>query len=300
LVNKTFTPRAVEPLAPRVEKLADDLLERMADAGEVDLVAEFAVPIPLFVICELLGVPDQDRADFREWSEALNGTTRGEAQDAKREKAFDYLRELVARKRADPGSDLLSALSMAAADDGSRLSEEELLDTALLLLVAGHDTTVYLIANTILALLQAPEQMAALCADPTLVPAAIEETLRYDSPVNLPPQQYTAEPITLSGTTLPAGEMLLVSVLSANRDAAQFADPDRFDIHRDQNGKHIAFGHGIHYCPGAPLARMEARIAVGKLIHRFPDMRLAVRPDELTMRNSLLMHGPQKLPLRLS
>jgi len=297
LVNKTFTPRAVEYLRPKIEQLADELLDRMAAQGDVDLISAYALPIPMLVICELLGVPEDDRADFTAWSEAVNGTH--DDPDVERE-AYAYLEKLVAGKRAHPTDDLLSALSVAATEDGGTLSETELLHNAILLLVAGHDTTVFLIANTVLALLGAPQQLAEVRADPDLLPAAIEEVLRYDSPVNISSQRWATEPITLNGVTVPAGEPLLVSVMSANRDPAHFDDPDRFDIHRDQTARHLGFGHGIHYCPGAPLARMETHIAVGKLLERFPDLRLAAKPDTLIMRDSLLMHGPTTLPVRLS
>lgn len=297
LVNKTFTPRAVEHLRPKIEQLADELLDRMAEQGEVDLISAYALPIPMLVICELLGVPEDDRADFTAWSEAINGT---QDDPAVKREAYAYLEKLVADKRTRPGDDLLSALAVAASEEGGALSETELLHNAELLLVAGHDTTVFLIANTVLALLGAPEQLAEVRAEPGLLPAAIEEVLRYDSPVNISSQRWTTEPVTLSGVTVPVGQPLLVSVMSANRDPAQFDDPDRFDTHRDQSARHLGFGHGIHYCPGAPLARMETHIAVGKLIERFPDLRLAVSPDALTMRDSLLMHGPTTLPVRLS
>ncbi|MFD3450696.1 cytochrome P450 [Streptomyces sp. NPDC058691] len=297
LVNKTFTPRAVEHLRPKIEQLADELLDRMAEQGEVDLISAYALPIPMLVICELLGVPEDDRADFTAWSEAINGT---QDDPAVKREAYAYLEKLVADKRTRPGDDLLSALAVAASEEGGALSETELLHNAELLLVAGHDTTVFLIANTVLALLGAPEQLAEVRAEPGLLPAAIEEVLRYDSPVNISSQRWTTEPVTLSGVTVPVGQPLLVSVMSANRDPARFDDPDRFDTHRDQSARHLGFGHGIHYCPGAPLARMETHTAVGKLIERFPDLRLAVSPDALTMRDSLLMHGPTTLPVRLS
>ncbi|WP_431952009.1 cytochrome P450 family protein [Actinacidiphila sp. bgisy167] len=297
LVNKTFTPRSVEPLRPKIEQLADELLDSMAAQGEVDLVSAFALPIPLLVISELLGVPEEDREAFATFADAFNGTQHD--PEVARE-AHAYLEKLVAGKRAEPADDLLSALALAAAEDGGTLSETELLHNATLLLVAGYDTTVYLIANTVLALLQAPQQLAQVRANPALLPAAIEEVLRYDSPVNISSPRWAAEPITLSGVTVPAGEPLLISIMSANRDADHFDDPDRFDIHRDHSVRHLGFGHGIHYCPGAPLARMETLVAVGKLIERFPELRLAVSPDTLTMRDSLLMHGPASLPVRLS
>ncbi|WP_231158532.1 cytochrome P450 [Streptomyces sp. CNZ748] len=287
----------MEPLRPKIEQLVDELLDRMAAQGEVDLVSAFALPIPLLVISELLGVPEEDREPFVTWADAVNGT---EHDPEVTQEAYAYLRKLVADKRADPADDLLSALSVVAAEEGGSLSETELLHNAMLLLVAGYDTTVYLIANTVLALLQAPEQLAEVRENPALLPDAIEEVLRYDSPVNISSPRWAAEPITLNGVTVPAGQPLLISIMSANRDAAHFDDPDRFDIHRDKSGRHLGFGHGIHYCPGAPLARMETLIAVGKLIERFPGLGLAVSSDTLTMRDSLLIHGPASLPVRLT
>jgi cytochrome P450 len=192
---------------------------------------------------------------------------------------------------------VLSGLVAACDEDGGRLSHDELVSTALLLLLAGHDTTVNLIANAVLALLCAPDQLAALRGDPDLLPGAIEEVLRYDCPVHISTERFAVEPVTLSGVTIPAGETILVSMLSANRDEDEFPEASRLDITRRPD--HLGFGHGSHYCPGAPLARMEAQIAVGGLIGRFPRLRLAGDPADLRARASQLMHGPQALPVRV-
>lgn len=297
LVNKAFTPGVIDRLRPRIEQVTDDLLDRMTGPGVVDLMPSFAVPLPVFAISELLGVPDEDRPDFWAWSHVINGASVDDRRPGTLQAAAEYLGALAERKRADPGPDLMSHMVMAS-EDGDRLSPKELVAMALLMLLAGHDTTVNLIANGTLALLRVPEQLAALQSDPSLLPNAVEEILRFDCPVNVSPVRVTLEPIELSGVRIPAGEFLFVSVLSANRDARQFDDPGTFDITR-KTGGHLGFAHGIHYCLGAPLARLEGRIALGKLFSRFPDLRLATGPETLTYRNSTLMHGPIELPVSL-
>jgi cytochrome P450 len=297
LVNKAFTPGAIDRLRPRIEQITDDLLDRMPGSGIVDLMPSFAVPLPVFAISELLGVPDEDRPDFWAWSHIINGASVDDQRPDTLREAAEYLGRLADRKQADPGPDLMSHMVMVS-EDGDQLSRKELIAMALLMLLAGHDTTVNLIANGTLALLGAPGQLAALRSDPSLLPNAVEEILRYDCPVNVSPVRVTLEPIELSGVRIPAGEFLFVSVLSANRDARQFEDPGTFDITR-KTGGHLGFAHGIHYCLGAPLARLEGRIALGKLFGRFPELRLAAGPETLTYRNSTLMHGPVKLPVDL-
>lgn len=297
LLAKAFTARAVERLRAPLIALVHSLLADLADADEFDLVSAFAVPVPMFAICELLGVPQDQRADFREWSHVLNGAGPQPRYAETIEEATAYLEGLVDQKRRTPGPDLLSDLVAVSDEDGDRLSTVELVSTALLLLLAGHDTTVNLIANTVLALLTAPDQLALVRADLGLVPVAIAETLRYDCPVHISTPRFAAAPITLSGGTIPAGAGVLVSMLSANRDEGVFPDADRFDLTRQSN--HLGFGHSSHYCIGAPLARMETQIAIEALLARFPRLRLAVEPGELTARNSLLMHGPTTLPVRI-
>jgi cytochrome P450 len=300
LVTRAFTPRVIDHLRPRLEQVAGTLLDEI-DGGqqeELDLLPAFAVPLPTTAISELLGVPAEDRPDFWAWSHVINGGSASADTFATLVQAADYLGALAERKRARPGEDLLSQLVLAS-QDGDRLSREELIAMALLMLLAGHDTTVNLIANGTLALLQAPDQLAALRAGPSLLPGAVEEVLRYDCPVHLSTQRYTLEPVELSdGTVIPAGEVLRPSILAANRDPAQFPDPDTFDISRGAQG-HLGFGHGIHFCIGAMLARLEGQIALGRLFDRFPGLSLAASPAEISYRDSTLMHGPASLPVRL-
>ncbi|MFF0487658.1 cytochrome P450 [Nocardia sp. NPDC004068] len=298
LVSTVFTPRAVEQLRPRITEIADELVAGLVGRDEADLLAEFAYPLPLTVICELLGVDTADRDDFRRWSAAIVGTTGGFREMRAAAKAMQaYLVSSVARKREQPTDDLLGRL-VHARDGDDALSERELVSTAFLLLFAGHETTVNLIASGTLALLRNPEQLAALRADRTLLPAAIEEFLRYESPVNITSTRYTKQATRIGGVDIPAGEFVVVALTSANRDPARFPDPDRVDITRRPTG-HVAFGHGMHYCLGAPLARLEAEIAFGRLLDTFDHLALAVDPDELSWRLSAHIRGLSSLPVAL-
>jgi cytochrome P450 len=295
LVARAFTMRRVELMRPRVEEITEDLLAGLS--GEVDLVDEFAFPLPVTVICELLGVPHADRDDFREWSTALVSAASAESVGQASQSMSAYLRALIDTKRAAPADDMLSAL-VQTQEDGDVLTEVELVSMAFLLLVAGHETTVNLIANSVLALLRNPDQLAALRADPRLLPGAVEEFLRYESPVNHATLRYTVAPTAIGDVTVPAGEFVMISLASANRDDARFSDGDSLDVTRSASG-HLAFGHGIHFCLGAPLARLEGQVAIGRLVERFPNMRLAVDLDELRWRNSTLLRGLEHLPVRL-
>jgi cytochrome P450 len=299
LVTKAFTARRIEQLRPRVTEVTTSLLDAMAADDQVDLLEAFAFPLPITVICELLGVPDSDRADFRAWTQAVLST--GEASAEPGTAAMEmagYFTALVADKRAHPADDLLSAL-IDARDAGDGLSERELLGMLFLLLVAGHETTVNLIGSGTLALLLSPEELARLRADSSLLPGAVEELLRYTSPVNHATFRFTAQAVKIGGTLIPAREAVLVAIASANRDPDRYPAPDRLDIGRDAGGN-LAFGHGIHYCLGAPLARMEGVIAFGALLSRFPGMTLAVPPDSLRWRPSTLIRGLETLPVHLS
>jgi cytochrome P450 len=298
LVNKAFTARTVSRLRPRIERITDDLLDAMAGLDEVDLVEKFASPLPITVICELLGVPEGEREQFARWSNtAVSSTTSSEQMREVGGHMFAYLTSLVESKREVATEDLLSDL-VHASDNGDQLSPHELLAMAFLLLVAGHETTVNLIGNGVLSLLRHPKQLAKLRKNPSLLPNAVEEILRFEGPVNLATLRFTTEPIQLGDVEIPAGEFVMVSLLGANRDEDRFPGADRLDITRAVGG-HLAFGHGIHYCVGAPLARLEAEIALGRLLTRFDDLALATDPGELRGRESTLVHGLERLPVRL-
>jgi cytochrome P450 len=266
----------------------------------VDLVDEFAFRLPVTVICELLGVPARDQDDFREWS-AIVVSDSGHGAEEWSEAAtamFGYFAKLVAAKRAEPGDDLLSAL-ITARDSGDALSEMELTSMLFLLLIAGFETTVNLIASGTLALLAFPGEMARLRADASLLPSAVEELLRFANPLNHATERFTLEDLPVGDVVIPAGEWVLAVTSSANLDPARFPDPGRLDVGRDASG-HLAFGHGIHYCLGATLARLEGEVAIGSLLARFPSLSLAVPPSQLRWRPSSLIHGLESLPVRLS
>ena len=298
LVNKAFTPRRVEELRPRITAITAELLDDMSTRPEVDLLAAFAFPLPITVICELLGVPVADRDQFRAWSATIVAdTVSPEVFQADAGAMVRYFQMLLATRRREPADDLLSAL-VAARDEEDRLSENELLSMAFLLLVAGHETTVNLIASGMLALLLNPGELARLRADPALLSSAVEELLRYVNPVNNATFRFTGEPVEIGGVPIGSNEVVLVSLSGANRDPARYAAPDRLDLSRVNSG-HLAFGHGIHYCLGAPLARLEAEIAFAGLLERFGSVTLAVPPSELRWRPSTLIHGLESLPVRL-
>jgi cytochrome P450 len=263
------------------------------------MLAAFAFPLPITVICELLGVPAADRDDFRLWSATIvSDTPAPEVFQAHATAMARYFMALLAAKRQQPRDDLLSAL-LAARDDEDRLSENELVSMAFLLLVAGHETTVNLIASGMLALLLNPAELARLRADPSLTGGAVEELLRYVNPVSNATFRCAAEPLELGGVRIGRGDPVLVSLSGANRDPARFGDPDRLDLGRDSSGQ-LAFGHGIHYCLGAPLARLEAGIAISGLLSRFGSISLAVPAASLRWRPSTLIHGLEALPVRLA
>lgn len=299
LVAREFTMRRVERLAPRVQQITDDLLEGMLPRGGADLVDTFSFPLPIAVICELLGVPFLARDSFRDWSNTALSSSDKTEREAAAGRLTQYLVGLLAEKRERPGDDLMSDLIHAAdAEDDDRLTPDELIGMAWLLLVAGHETTVNLISSGVLALLTHPEQLALLRAEPGRINDAVEEMLRYDGPVETPTYRFTTQPYEIGGTTVPGGgQLVLVAMSDANRDPAHFPDPDRFDIRRDTRG-HLAFGHGIHFCLGAPLARLEARIAIRSLLERCPDLALDAHPAALAWRGGLLIRGPERLPVR--
>lgn len=298
LVQSAFTPRRVEALAPRVQALADELLDALAGAREFDLVARFAEPLPVRVIAELIGVPPEDLPCFQAWTRAIvrAPTPFNMLRAAPAMRGFlRYIAGLAQARRQEPRDDLITGLVQAEAE-GERLDEEELVAMVFLLLLAGHETTVSLIANGTLALLRHPEQLALLRARPELMPTAIEELLRYDGPTVTSELYYAREPIQLHGVEIPARAIVLPAVLAANRDPAAFERPDALLLTRAPN-KHLAFGKGIHYCVGAPLARLEGRIALETLLRRLPSLRLAVPPDALRRAPVPIVNKLRALPV---
>jgi cytochrome P450 len=302
LVSKAFTPRLIERMRPRVQEIADTLLDavKKKDKGGMDLIDDYAFPLPITVIAELLGVTAEDRNRFREWSDAaVSGDTTQEYVEKillPHMQAFiAYLRGLFEEKRRDPKDDLISALVLAE-EAGDKLSEDELLAMVFLLLVAGHETTVNLIGNGTLALLQNPDQLQKLKDDPSLIKPAIEELLRYDGPVETSTERFAREDVAIGDMVIPKGEMVMVVIAAADHDPERFPEPDAMDIARADN-KHLAFGKGIHHCLGAPLARMEGQIALGTLLRRMPDLRLKSSPESLTWRPGMVLRGLTGLPV---
>jgi len=271
LVTQAFTPRAVAALAPRIERIVSDLLDTVAATGRMDVVADLAYPLPVIVIAELLGIPPENREEFKLWSDAVvsGPGSRGEGQaiapSAAHQQMTAYFRRVIAARRSTPGDDLISGL-LAAEIDGERLTEMELLGFCVLLLVAGNETTTNLIGNAMYCFDEWPETWERLRERPGLIPGAVEEVLRYRSPVQAMFRATVAD-AELGGRRIPAGTHLLAWIGSANRDGAQFPDADRFDVERAPN-RHLAFGHGIHFCLGAPLARLEARLALEAMTRR--------------------------------
>jgi pimeloyl-[acyl-carrier protein] synthase len=302
LVSKAFTPRVVEGLRPRIQQIVDGLLRRALEKGSMDLIEEFAYPIPVNVICEMLGVPVEDHERFKGWSldiaRGLDSILLPRDSEvpkrsvASRTALAEYFRELIAKRRASPRSDLLSAL-IAAEEAGDKLSENELLATCILLLIAGHETTVNLIGNGTLALLRHPDQLRRLRENPALIGTAVEELLRFDGPVQRT-ARIPSEDVVIDGHTIAKGEMVMPFIGAADRDPAQFPDPDRLDIGRTDN-RHIAFGWGIHFCLGAPLARVEGQLAINTLVQRLPSLALATDAPEF--RESLTLRGLKSLPV---
>ena len=302
LVSKAFTPRVVEGLRPRIQQIVDGLLDGVTARGSMDLIEEFAYPIPVIVICEMLGVPVEDHERFKGWSlDIARGldliwlgpeSEVGRRSVAARQSLAEYFRGLIAQRRAAPRGDLLSGL-IAAEEAGDKLNEVELLATCILLLIAGHETTVNLIGNGTLALLRHRDQLQRLQRDPGLIAGAIEELLRFDGPGQRT-ARIPSEDIVIGGRTIAKGEMVMPFIGAADRDPVQFPDPDRLDIGRADN-RHIAFGWGIHFCLGAPLARIEGQIAISTLVRRMPKLELATAQPEY--RQSLTLRGLKALPV---
>jgi cytochrome P450 len=301
LVSKAFTPRLIEQLRGRIESICRQLLDVMERKGRTELVRDYALPLPATVIAELLGIPAKDQRRFHRWSNRIVSISSG--RDVWRALpaavAFvRFLRKMSERRRILPEDDLMSAL-VQAEEAGDRLSQDELLAMSFLLLVAGHETTVNLIASGTLALLEHPDQLEKLEGDSQLIKPAVEELLRYTSPVEIATERYTREDLEICGTTVPRGELVLAVLGSANRDEQHFEDPDTLDLARDPN-RHLAFGRGgVHHCLGAPLARMEGQIAISALLQRFPSLDLEVDSGSLRWRRGIFLRGLQRLPLVL-
>jgi cytochrome P450 len=300
LVHKAFTPRRVEQLRERIETLCDALLNAARSQTPVDLISRYALPVPLTVISELLGIPPHDRRHFHRWTSRFVAVSSGRDLLLALPSLWmftRYLRRLIAQRRKSPGDDLITAL-LQAEEAGDLLSEDELLAMVTILIIAGHETTVNLIGNGTLALLQHPDQLALLRARPSLINSAVEELLRFTSPLQIATERYAREELTIAGTTIPRGALVLAVVGSANRDERQFPDPDKLDITREPN-RHLAFGQGSHYCVGAPLARLEGQIAIETLLRHSQGLRLAVPPASLCWSRGLVLRGLERLPLVL-
>ncbi|MEU9361200.1 cytochrome P450 [Streptomyces sp. NPDC048301] len=295
LVTRAFTTGAVAELRPFIAKVTDDLLDEWPVDEPFDFVTGLAVPLPVIVICELLEVPEADRPDVQRWSGDLFAAGQPGVIDAASHSLADYMTDLIAAKRRHPGSSLLDRL-ISARDGDDRLSEEELVSLAVLLLVAGHETTTNFLGNATLSLLQHPAELDRLRQNPDNIPTVLDELLRFDSPVSTATFRYTTEAITLGGTDIPTGAPVLVALGAANRDPERFPSPDQLDANRDAAG-HLAFGHGIHRCVGAPLAKAEAEIALRAVLTRFPGLRLAVPSDQLQWRHTRLVRGLTSLPV---
>jgi cytochrome P450 PksS len=302
LVHKAFTPRLIAHMQERIQRLADDLLDRVQRRGRMDIIKDYALPIPTTIIAEMLGVPASDHARFHRWSNNLTsaGMTGLDMLKAMPSAIgfLRYSRSLVKARRLSPGDDLISGL-VQAEEAGDRLSEDELVSMIVLLLIAGHETTVNLIGNGMQALLEHPDQLDRLRRNPALLKTAVEELARFNSPVALATERYARQDIEWHGVTIPRGELVFGALASANRDERQFAEPDRLDLGRDPN-KHLAFGQGAHYCLGAPLARMEAQIAIGTLLQRVEELRPALAPQALRWRKGLVLRGLTALPVALA
>ncbi len=300
LVSQAFTARAVERMRPRVEAIVKERLAPLGERGGMELVRDFASPLPVVVIAEMLGVPAEDRERFRAWSdEAIRLLGDGTFEDRRAgQRAADaleaYFTAQVELRRRQPRGDLLSSL-VAAEADGDRLGTGEMLATCTLLLVAGNETTTKLVANGLLALLRHPDELAKLRRRPELVPAAVEELLRYDGPVQLT-SRYALEDLELAGHRIRRGQQVVLLLAGANRDPEAFPDPERLDVER-QPARHLAFGHGGHFCLGAQLARLEASVALTALVERFPRLRLAVEPGRIAWGTNTVLRGPVALPL---
>ncbi|KAA6451228.1 cytochrome P450 family protein [Bacillus swezeyi] len=299
LVQKAFTPRMILQLEDRIQHIADSLLDKVQPNHSMNLIDDFAFPLPIIVISEMLGIPHEDRQKFRVWSQTIidfaDTPESMEENNHKIGEFAEYLEYLVHKKRNEPAEDLISAF-IQAEDEGTTLSTEELYSTIMLLIVAGHETTVNLITNMTYALLSYPDQLEKLRQQPGLMDSAVEEALRFHSPVELTTIRWAAEPFVLHGQEIKRKDLIIISLASANRDEEIFPNAEMFDIER-KNNRHIAFGHGSHFCLGAPLARLEARIAISALLRRFPNIKIKDEREQMKWKGNFLMRALEELPL---
>lgn len=298
LAQKAFTPKTIDEMKERIEQITDKLLDEMEQKEEINLIDDFAFPLPIIVICEILGVPSEDRDKFRLWSHSLIEGSSGEPGVSVYQHMNDFIRylgEWFAKTRKHPKEDLISKLILAE-EAGDRMTEKELYGLVTLLIVAGHETTVNLIGNSFLTLNKNPEQKILLQQHPELIGQAIEESLRFDGPVEFSTSRWASGNFLFSGKEIKKGELVVVALNSANRDSNKFTDAEKFDISREKS-QHLAFGTGIHHCLGAPLARLEGKIAIGKLLSRFPELKLSVPENELEWRPGMIVRGVKEIPV---
>ena len=298
LVHKAFTQRLIEQMRDQIQVLTNELLDAAEPKGGMDLIADFALPLPLTMIGRILGVPAEDNHMFHRWTKTLVSAETNKYYFVVIPiliRFMGYLKKLIKERRAHPKDDLVTAL-VQAKDGSDQLSGDEVLAMIFLLLVAGHETTVNLIGSGSLALLEHPDQLEKLRSEPAVIKPAIEELLRFVCPVEMATERYAREDITIAGTTIPRGELVLAVIGSANRDANYFDNPDSLDVTRENN-KHLAFGQGVHYCLGAPLARLEGQIAISTLVRRMPNLRLSIAPDQLRWRGGIVLRGLEALPV---
>lgn len=297
LIHASFTAKRVAQMRPMVQQVADTLLDEMADSDTADLVKDFAFPLPMMIICDLLGFPAEDRHSFRDWSTAV--LTHGddpEVFDRALREMSDYIADMLILRTSDPRDDILTELVHAR--DAGQLSDSEIIGMVFLLLIGGHETTVNLLGTANLALLRNPDQRAWLLDNLGELPTAVDEFLRYESPVSMATLRFTTEPVVVDGVKIPAGELVLVSLGSANRDPERFPDADRLILDRGDPG-HLAFGHGVHRCLGAFLGRLESEVALAGLLSRFPRLALAADERDLPWRNTIMLRGLESLPVVL-
>ncbi|MBS9803506.1 cytochrome P450 [Bacillus toyonensis] len=299
LVQKAFTPKMIAQLDGRIQRIADDLISDIERKGTLNLVDDYSFPLPIIVISEMLGIPKEDQEKFRIWSHAVIASPETPEEIKETDKQLSefitYLQYLVDMKRKEPKEDLVSAL-IVAESEGHKLSARELYSMIMLLIVAGHETTVNLITNTVLALLENPNQLQLLKDNPKLIDSAIEEGLRYYSPVEVTTARWAAEPFQIHEQTIQKGDMVVIALASANRDETVFENPEVFDITRENN-RHIAFGHGSHFCLGAPLARFEAKIAITTLFNLMPELQIKGDRKDIKWQGNYLMRSLEELPL---